>query len=136
MFTLNATPRLGETDGLGHINNVVLAQWFEAARNPLFRFFSEDYELDFKKWKLVLVHTDYDFKRQIYYKNNVEIKSYVSKIGNSSFNVYHELTQYGELCATGNATMVHYDLETEKVVRLPDDIRENLNKHLRVEGNE
>ena len=135
MFTLNITPRLCETDGLGHINNTVLAQWFEAARSPFIKFFSGDCELDFKSWKLILVHADYDFKRQIYHNTDIEIKSYVTKIGNSSFNVFHELRQCGKLCATGNATTVHYDFEDDKTICFPDEIREKLNEHLFVEEN-
>ena len=133
MFTLSVTPRLGETDGLGHINNVVLAQWFDAARSPLFKFFSEDFDLDLKKWKLVLVHTDYDFMSQIYHTSDVEIKSYISRIGNSSFNVFHQLTQNGKLCAAGNATIVHYDFVNDETIRVPDEIREKLSEHLFVE---
>jgi acyl-CoA thioester hydrolase len=39
MFRMTVTPRFYETDALGHINNTVMAGWFEAAREPVFRFF-------------------------------------------------------------------------------------------------
>ncbi|KUK74851.1 MAG: Thioesterase, partial [Methanobacterium sp. 42_16] len=33
MYTISVTPRFGDADGLRHINNIVLAEWFELARN-------------------------------------------------------------------------------------------------------
>ncbi|NQY02602.1 MAG: hypothetical protein HRT76_04950 [Halieaceae bacterium] len=34
LFTLTITPRFYETDGVGHINNVSIAGWFETAITP------------------------------------------------------------------------------------------------------
>ena len=49
MYTFNLSPAFYDTDGLGHINNTRVPQWFEAARNELFRIFTPD--LDMKKWQ-------------------------------------------------------------------------------------
>ncbi len=35
MFTQTVTPAFYDTDGLGHINNTRVPQWFEGARNEL-----------------------------------------------------------------------------------------------------
>ncbi len=35
MFKEIIQPRFNETDALGHINNTVLTQWFEGARDPI-----------------------------------------------------------------------------------------------------
>jgi acyl-CoA thioester hydrolase len=35
MFSVNITPRFYETDAFGHINNTVIAGWFEAGRAPI-----------------------------------------------------------------------------------------------------
>ncbi|MCJ8299448.1 MAG: hypothetical protein MJK13_11020 [Pseudomonadales bacterium] len=52
MFTNTISPRFLETDALGHINNTVLPMWFEASRDPVFKIFSP--ELDVNNWKLIL----------------------------------------------------------------------------------
>ncbi|HIH75199.1 MAG TPA: acyl-CoA thioesterase, partial [Methanosarcina sp.] len=45
MFSINVSPRFGDIDGLGHVNNTVLPVWFETGRNSIFRFFSPDLDL-------------------------------------------------------------------------------------------
>lgn len=121
------TPKFGDTDALGHINNICLPEWFEAARNPIFRLFVPG--LDFSKWNLIMVHIDVDFKGQLYYGQDVEIRSSISKIGNTSFTVYHEAWQNGGLCASGSAVIVHFDFQTQKPVPIPESIRDELARH-------
>ena len=50
MFKEIIQPRFNETDALGHINNTVLTQWFEGARDPIFKLFTPD--LNTKQWRL------------------------------------------------------------------------------------
>ena len=52
MFKIMVTPRFGDIDGLKHVNNTVLAVWFEKGRNPIFRMFTPDLDLSYEKWKL------------------------------------------------------------------------------------
>jgi acyl-CoA thioester hydrolase len=130
MFTTTVTPRFGDIDGLRHINNTVLANWFELGRNPIFRIFSPDLNLSFKTWPLILAHTDFDFVDEIVFRYDVEIKTYVKHIGNKSFTTYHEAWQEGRLCVIGNATLVHYDFNKKITTEIPEDIKEKLKEHL------
>jgi acyl-CoA thioester hydrolase len=128
MFTTTITPRFGELDGLRHINNTALPQWFELAREPLFDIFCPQRNLD--EWNLIMVHTDYDYVAQVYYPGDVEIKTYIRKIGNSSFTTYHEAWQNGKLCSKGSAVMIHFNFEKQKAEPLPDNIRKQLEEHM------
>ncbi|RNF38245.1 acyl-CoA thioesterase [Planococcus salinus] len=128
MYQTVLEPRVSETDGVGHINNTVLPVWFEAARNPLFSLFTPDH--DFTKWKMVIVKTTLEFISQIYFGEDVEIRTWVSKIGNSSLELYEELHQHGKLCARNTAVYVNYDLSAQKSEPIPKKIREELHKHL------
>jgi acyl-CoA thioester hydrolase len=62
MYTYTLTPAFYDTDGLGHINNTRVPQWFEAGRNELFRIFTPD--LDIKKWQLILARVEVDYLGQ------------------------------------------------------------------------
>ena len=62
MFVTNITPRVSETDGVGHINNVFVPIWFEAGRREIFRIFSP--RLDFKNWRLALVKIEVEYVDQ------------------------------------------------------------------------
>lgn len=130
MFKITVTPRFGDTDGLRHINNIALVEWFEVARNPIFRIFTPDLDLSYDKWKLILVRTEFDYVGQMYYGKDVEIRSFITKIGNTSFTIGHEAWQDDELKARGKAVIVHYDFEQEKSKPIPDFIRKKLQKHL------
>jgi acyl-CoA thioester hydrolase len=131
MYQTVLTPRVSETDGIGHINNTTLPVWFEAARNPIFKLFTPDH--DFKKWKMVIVKTTLEFTKQIYFGTDIEIRIWVKKIGNSSLELYEELHQNNSLCAKNLAVYVNYDLTAQRPERIPDEIRQELKTHLLVE---
>ncbi len=130
MYTITVTPRFGDSDGLRHINNIVLAEWFELARNKIYRLFTPDLDLSYEKWKLIMVKTDFEFLGQMYYRDDVDIKTSIIKIGNSSYTTYHEAWQSGHLKAKGTAVLVNYDFIQQKSRPIPDDIRKKLEEHL------
>ncbi len=131
MFTTNITTRFTDTDALGHINNNAIPVWFEEARNAVFEIFIPD--LDIQKWNLILVKIEVEFLKQLYYGIPVEIRTYIHKIGNSSFQVEQEAWQNDEMSVRGVATLVHFDYQTNKSVIIPDHYREQLSAHMKPE---
>ena len=93
MIFTNIVPRVSETDGVGHINNVFVPIWFEAGRREIFRIFSP--KLDFLNWKLALVKVTVEYVDQLYLAEEVEIRTGIEKIGNSSFTIKEEIHQSG-----------------------------------------
>lgn len=130
MFTDIVTPRFGDVDGLGHINNTILAAWFELGRNSFFRIFEPNLDLSHDKWTLIMAHTDYDFLKEMFFNGSVEIRSYVSRVGNKSFTVYQEAWQNGRLCVKGSAVLVHYDFINKVTTPIPEHIKSKLMEHL------
>ncbi len=130
MFSTIVSPRFGDIDGLGHVNNTVLPVWFEIGRNSVFRLFSPDLDLSPDVWHLILVRTEFDFLHQMYFRSDVEIRTFITRIGNSSFTVGHEAWQEGELKVKGQAVLVYYDFKLQKAMPLPDPIREILTAHM------
>jgi acyl-CoA thioester hydrolase len=119
MFTTTVRARFGDMDILGHINNTVPVVWFELARNPLFQLFDPNLELKRETFPLIMAHTDYDYVSQLYYQYDVEIKTWVTRIGTKSFTVHHEAWQQGRLCVKGSAVTVHYDFNTQESTPIP-----------------
>lgn len=130
MFSTIVSPRFGDIDGLGHVNNTVLPIWFEIGRTSIFKLFSPELDLSPEVWHLILVRTEFDFLRQMYFRSEVEIKTFIAKIGNSSFTVGHEAWQEGELKVKGQAVLVYYDFKLQKAMPLPDSVREMLKVHM------
>ncbi|MBP9788245.1 MAG: acyl-CoA thioesterase [Acinetobacter sp.] len=128
MFTLSITPRFYETDAFGHINNTVITGWFETAREPIFRIFNPNMEI--KNLPLILARVEVDFVAQIYYGATIEIKTWIERIGNSSFVVAHEAWQNGHCVARGKAIQVYFDFSTQKSSSIPDQFRAQLQQYL------
>lgn len=129
MFQQTISPRFCETDALGHINNTVLPVWFEIAREPIFRLFTPD--LDTNSWRLIVARIDVEFTAQLKFGADVELKTYLEKVGNSSMVVHHEAWQNEVIAARGKAVLIHFDYQQEKSVPIPEDIREQLLHHMK-----
>ncbi len=134
MWTKSITPRFGDIDGLRHINNCMLPIWFEIGREPVFRFFHPHFEVN-DEWRLIMARISVDFVHQMRLGADVEIRTFIRKIGRSSFTVYQEAWQEEKLGAKGEAIVVHYDFPNEKSLPIPDEIRKEMEKHMVDEDN-
>ena len=133
MFQTTITPRFGELDALGHINNIAIGTWFELARNPLFGIFNGSLPIRPETWPLIMAHADYDFIEPIQFPQEVEIRTWVDKIGNKSFTLFHEAWQGGRLCASGRAVLVYYNFNIQQSEALPDAIKAQLQEHVKTQ---
>ena len=124
MIFTNIVPRVSETDGVGHINNVFVPIWFEAGRREIFRIFSPN--LDFLDWKLALVKVTVEYVDQLYLAENVEVRTGIEKIGTSSFTIREEIHQTNRLCARGQAIYVNYNFTEKRSEAIPIKIRNRL----------
>jgi acyl-CoA thioester hydrolase len=130
MHEIQITVRFGETDALGHINNASYFVYLEEAR---IRFFEKlGYKMDAGNWNFILASTKCDFINQGYFNQALTLKTYVSKIGNKSFQLKHEITDSSTngLIARANGIMVYFDFENQRSEPLPDRLRESLMYYL------
>jgi acyl-CoA thioester hydrolase len=131
MFTITVTPRFGDVDGFRHVNNTKLPEWFELGRMPIYVLFQPD--LDFEHWNLVMARIGVDFHVPMVLGHEIEIRTYLAQIGTSSMTIYQEAWQQGQLCASGESVLVHYDFAAGQSLPVPDDIRAELMQHARPE---
>ncbi|MCF2857515.1 acyl-CoA thioesterase [Pseudoalteromonas sp. SMS1] len=128
MLAEKIMPRFSETDVLGHINNTVLPVWFEAARAPIFKIFTPD--LNPHNWKLIVAKVEVTFKGELFYGQEVEIKTAIEKVGNSSFVILQQAWQHNECCAEGRTVMVRYDFAGKTSRALSQSERDALEAYL------
>jgi acyl-CoA thioester hydrolase len=128
MLSEKLMPRFSETDVLGHINNTALPVWFEAARVPIFKIFTPD--LDPKQWKLIVAKVEVTFKGELFYGQEVEIKTAIERIGSSSFMILQQAWQHGECCAEGKTVMVRYDFANKSSQPLSEEEKQQLTAFL------
>ena len=132
MITTTLVPRVSETDGAGHVNNTVVPVWLEAGRKAIFEIFTPD--LDFARWRLALVNTNIDYLAQLYWQQEVEVRTWVERIGTTSFRLYEEIWQGDRCCVRARVTYVRFDYDAQCTVALDDREREGLRGHARPAG--
>ena len=87
----------GEMDAFNHVNNVVYIRWCETARIELFRNIWGNKGINMKEILEgsgvgpILANFNINYKIPISYPDNVIIQTRVAHIGNSSFNVEHQV---------------------------------------------
>ena len=114
--------RWGDMDAMGHVNNTVYFRYMEQARINWFDALVPQAEA-WKSTGIVIANASCNFKRPLNYPGTVEVKVYVGAPGGSSVATYYELVMNGELYADGAAMVVFIDMEKQKPVRIPENIR-------------
>ena len=123
-FEITISPRLYETDALGHINNATIAAWFEVVRMRFLESLADSSEENVKSW--ILASVQIDFIAETFYGSDVTGKVVDVSIGNSSFTLHCEMWQGGEQTVRGKAVLVRMELESESPTRVPDELREKV----------
>jgi acyl-CoA thioester hydrolase len=130
-FEISIRPRISETDMMGHINNVAVVAWFEEGRTYLTRQFLPVLE---GLPPFILARIEIDYRAQIYFGDEVLIRTGVESIGNSSVAIKQEILQRGRTCAQARSVMVHFDDDTQRSKSLPQHLREGFSAYLLTPG--
>ena len=113
--------RNADTDQQGHINNAVMASFFEAGRMEVFAHPVLDRIR--ANSLFVIARVVIDYKRELFYPGVVRIGSRVSEIGRSSFKFEQTLRSGEWEVARAEATCVLLDLASRKPTPVPEDAR-------------
>lgn len=128
MFERSITVRFGECDGLGHVNNGTYFTYFEDARIDIFRLFNPSLRLP--EWNLIVASAKGEFLQQVTYAETLQVRTWISHIGNSSFVVEHGIQNHqGDWVARGQAVLLAYDYTTKQSKALWPEVREALGSH-------
>ncbi len=120
----------GDMDAYQHVNNTVHFRWFESSRIRYIELAGMRELLDAHRFGPILASTRCDYKRQLRYPGNVEIGSLITRVGRSSMALSHRLVnqETQEIAAEGESTVVIFDFEKQRPVRMPQDVRDAIEK--------
>lgn len=128
MFEKHLTVRFGECDGLGHVNNGTYFTYMEDARIDVFRVFNP--ALALCDWNLIVASTRCDFLAQVTYAEEINVMTWISRLGTSSFTVDHALQNHaGTWVARGQAVLIAYDYASGKPQPMSPEVRAALAAH-------
>jgi acyl-CoA thioester hydrolase len=117
--------RWGDMDAMGHVNNTVYFRYMEQARIGWFDALVPRGEA-WKATGIVIANASCNFKRPINYPGTVEVRLLVGPPGGSSVPTFYELLVDNDLHADGAATVVFIDMQKQKPISIPQNIREAL----------
>lgn len=123
-FAITITPRLYETDAMGHINNATIAAWFEVVRMRFLESLMEESPGLAKDWILASVHID--FVGETFYGADVSASIVNVEVGNSSLTLHCAMSQGDRPTVRGKSVLVHIDPASKSPVRIPDAVRDGI----------
>jgi acyl-CoA thioester hydrolase len=130
MYETRIKVRFCETDALGHINNTSYFIYLEEARVDFFEAMGSP--MNAEKWEYILASAKCDFVAQGYFNQVLKVKTFVTKVGNKSFTLGHEMvdSETGTLIARGEAVIVYFNFDTQQSEPLPEDIKQFLQGYI------
>lgn len=126
--TCEVQVRWGDSDRLGHVNNVLYAEYAQESR---VRFFREAVLPGGPVQPMVVRRLSFDYLRPVTDETApLTVELTIPRVGTSSFAVRQVMRdRTGAVCAEVDSVMVAFDTVTEQAVPLPDRIRDRLREH-------
>lgn len=115
-----------DVDLLQHVNNVAYIRWIETIRCEYFtRVIGEP--IDGERG-MILAHIDFSYEKQLRYHEQVTVGCKVTRIGNKSFDMTHEVWSKDEdyRAAQGKTVLVAYDFKHVRSIVVPDEWRKKV----------
>lgn len=112
-------------DAFGHVNNARYLEFLEEGR---WDYAEERLAIEERKQRgliFTIVNININYRRPAFMGETLEIRTWVSQVGNASATIRQEifLKVTGELVADADVTFVMVDMETNKPLPIPEDIR-------------
>lgn len=122
LHSSNIPVNWGDMDALGHVNNTMYFRYMEIARVNWLN--SLGIKLGENDQSFIIVNAFCEFLTPLTYPQTLEIKTFVSKIGNTSIDISHDLEikdkhQKPNLIANGFVTCVWFNFKENKSATLP-----------------
>jgi len=108
--------RFAETDSNGHVNDLRYFDYFSDARNQYFEVLERhgDTQADRNPYRFLTAHLACDYKAQLSYRDMLECKARMARLGRSSAEMEFALVRRRDkvLAATGRGVIVAWDRGT------------------------
>ena len=123
--------RWDDLDGFGHVNNATYLTYMQEARSNFTWYSRKEVGFDPLLSQMVVARAEVDFIEPIYDGGfDLDVAIWVSRIGNSSFELVYEMSSAQGMHARGRTVQVAVTMDTKKSRPLSDEEREFLNKYL------
>lgn len=104
--------RFNDTDALGHVNNAVFAVMLEQGRSEM--AVEAGLPIEGGRQALVIVRVELDLLREMTWPGDVEIQTWVAKMGSRSLRFRQRLVHGGQECGRALTVLCVLDRATGK----------------------
>jgi len=117
--------RWADVDSMGHVNNAKYFTYCESARMSYFAAIGLEAFRQGGRFGPALAAANLNFRRQVRYPAELEVRTRVSKLGRTSFTMDYEIVDRAdaERVADGAGVIVWIEYETGKPEPIPDGLR-------------
>jgi acyl-CoA thioester hydrolase len=123
--------RWDDLDGFGHVNNATYLTYMQESRSNFTWYSRKEAGLEPILSQMVVARAEVDFIEPIYDGGfDLDVAIWVSRIGNSSFEMVYEMSSSHGLHARGRSVQVAVNMDTKKSRPLSDEERDFLSKYL------
>jgi acyl-CoA thioester hydrolase len=123
--------RWDDLDGFGHVNNATYLTYMQESRSNFTWYSRKEAGLEPILSQMVVARAEVDFIEPIYDGGfDLDVAIWVSRIGNSSFEMVYEMSSSHGLHARGRSVQVAVNMDNKKSRPLSDEERDFLNKYL------
>jgi acyl-CoA thioester hydrolase len=124
------TVRWGDLDSMGHVNNAVYFTYCESARMSYFAAVRMNDHREAERHGPALAAANLNFLRQVHWPAELDVRTWVSEIGRSSFRMEYEIVRRntGERVADGAGVIVWVDYGTGRSIPLPAGLKEEIRR--------
>lgn len=129
-FTTDIQMRFRDIDGMGHVNNAVYLSYTELARTQFYMRHARKKTLE--DIDFILAHVEIDFESQAVWGDEIQVVTWPSRIGTSSFTLTYEVIDQrnGRLLARAKSVQVSYDYDQRRPKPIPPEFRAFLQEAL------
>lgn len=119
--------RFGDIDILGHVNNAVQLSYFDLARLSYF----EQFYGDIIRWEesaVIVAHLEIDFLVPILIKDNIEVLTRITRIGNKSLGIEQQIVDINtrEVKTRSTQVMVGYNQRLSTSIPIPEELKSRI----------
>ena len=119
--------RFGDIDSLGHTNNTVYIQYIDLGRLRYLVDVIQE-QMDFDNQGLIVASINFNFLSPAKMFDQLEVRTKVSKIGNKSLVMIHQIYNKttNVVAVEGKSVMVGYSNKSEDSIPIPTQWRERI----------
>jgi acyl-CoA thioester hydrolase len=130
-FVSHCPLRWSDMDAFQHVNNVAYLRYLEEARVHWMFNHATTAGTDSFAAGTVVVRHEIDYKRPLTYRPEpIVVETWVTRIGNASFDVSYEVKDEEHVYATAASVLVPYDVAAGRPRRISDAERSYLEGYL------